>query len=191
VIYFTQTTESGPIKIGTTQDIDKRAKSLKAMLGVVPRILAVMDGGLQEERDLHRRFKGIRAPGKGRELFMPDASLLEFISTNGKPWSPKPAQTRLERLSDRSPLATRLNELSKAGVHIGGLLKANLFRLGYGDEVVSTKKIADLVTTKTGKKMSRQRVAQILNSVHIEDETIARIATAVGVSPGSLREYPE
>jgi hypothetical protein len=69
---------------------------------------------------------------------------------------------------------------------IGPILAANLYRLGYGEIVIRNADIARLIKQKTGREMSRQRIASILNSVRVEPSTIEMIANAIGVDPSEL-----
>lgn len=68
----------------------------------------------------------------------------------------------------------------------GPVLAKNLVRLGYADQVVRTTEVAKLVALNTGKPISRQRVAALLNAVRINPKTIAMIAKGLGVSPDEL-----
>ena len=69
---------------------------------------------------------------------------------------------------------------------IGPLLAHNLFRLGYAEIVVKSTALAELVTKKTGRNMTRQRISALMNAVRVEPETIALLAEAIGVKPGEL-----
>jgi hypothetical protein len=71
----------------------------------------------------------------------------------------------------------------------GTILAENLIRLGYSEHVIKTTEIARLVTEKTDKNMSRQRIASLLNAVRISPETWAALAKALGVEPGELRKW--
>jgi transcriptional regulator with XRE-family HTH domain len=68
----------------------------------------------------------------------------------------------------------------------GTVLKENLIRLGFYDKVIRTTEIAQRVTEKTGKSMSRQRIANLLNAIRISPETIQAIAKGLGVKPEEL-----
>jgi DNA-binding Xre family transcriptional regulator len=68
----------------------------------------------------------------------------------------------------------------------GPILVQNLCRLGYCEQVVRTTEISRLVAEKTGKSMSRQRIANLLNAAHITDTTLATLAEALGVKPEDL-----
>jgi hypothetical protein len=78
VIDFVQAaTDGGPIKIGTTDNLDTRLRVLEADYGRPLAVLATRPGGRAEERQWHRRFAHLRL---GRtEQFRPAAELLEAI----------------------------------------------------------------------------------------------------------------
>lgn len=69
---------------------------------------------------------------------------------------------------------------------IGPILAENLARLGYGRYVINAAEVAKLVAEKTGKPISRQRIAQIVNAVNVSDETIALLSMALEVDPSEL-----
>lgn len=69
---------------------------------------------------------------------------------------------------------------------IGPLLVLNLFRLGFADIVVRSSEIARLVSEKTGKSMTRQRIAAMTNAVRVEPGTIEQLAKGLGVKPSEL-----
>lgn len=73
---------------------------------------------------------------------------------------------------------------------MGPVLAANLIRLGYVETTVRATEVARLVT-ESGRPMSRQRMAALLNSVKIQRGTIEAIARGLGVEPEELlREGP-
>lgn len=69
---------------------------------------------------------------------------------------------------------------------VGPLLFKNFVRLGYGSMVVRAADIAEQVTKKTGKRISRQRISAITNAVRVEPETIELIAKGLGVKKEEL-----
>ena len=73
----------------------------------------------------------------------------------------------------------------------GKILAYNLKRLGYSEEVIKMAEIARLVTEKTEKKMSRQRISTILNAIRVTPETFELIARAIGVKPAELKRLPK
>ena len=77
MIYFMQPTTGGPVKIGHTADVDARHRQLESHYGQPLAILATIDGGRDEERELHQRFGHLRF---GRtEQFRPGSALMAFI----------------------------------------------------------------------------------------------------------------
>lgn len=71
----------------------------------------------------------------------------------------------------------------------GEVLLENLCRLGWCERVVKATDLASKVTETTGKNLSRQRVAQLLNAVRITDETIEFLAQGIGVDAAELRRW--
>jgi hypothetical protein len=77
VIYFLQPVDGGPVKIGFTDNLDVRRKALEANYGRELAILAMLDGGREEEAEVHARFSHLRF---GRtEQFKPAPDLMAFI----------------------------------------------------------------------------------------------------------------
>jgi hypothetical protein len=98
VIYFVQSTDGGPIKIGCTVDMDIRLKALERHYGQPLAVLATMPGWWEEERTIHARFAAHRM---GRtEQFRPDAEIMEFI---GRPLLACPDPDAAEVMTKRVP----------------------------------------------------------------------------------------
>ncbi len=77
MVYFVQAIEGGPIKIGTTANLDVRLKTLESIYGRPLAVLAIMEGGHDVEREIHARFNAHRF---GRtEQFRPASELMAFI----------------------------------------------------------------------------------------------------------------
>lgn len=74
---------------------------------------------------------------------------------------------------------------------IGPTLARNLYRLGYADIVVRSTDLAKLVSEKTGKSITRQRISAMMNAVRIEPDTIETLAKALGVKPSELTRAVE
>ncbi|MGW6569708.1 hypothetical protein [Streptomyces sp. NPDC054975] len=72
IVYFAR--RERLIKIGTTTNLPQRMMSLHA------RDLATEPGDIVRERQLHRRFEHLRAPGRGREWFQPGTDLIGYIN---------------------------------------------------------------------------------------------------------------
>jgi hypothetical protein len=80
VIYFMRITEGGTIKIGHSADVERRRKDLENFYGCPLEVLAILEGGQTEEKQLHARFAKFRC---GRtEQFRPDEELLKFIGAS-------------------------------------------------------------------------------------------------------------
>jgi hypothetical protein len=68
----------------------------------------------------------------------------------------------------------------------GRLLTRNLARLGYADVVVRSKEVADTISQKTGKRITRQRISALLNADRVTDKTLRMLADGLGVDPSEL-----
>ena len=78
MIYFIQSADGGPIKIGYARDIDSRVKALEGQSGKEMIVLASLPGGKKDETELHRRFAHLRLDAR-REQFRPAKDLVDFI----------------------------------------------------------------------------------------------------------------
>jgi hypothetical protein len=77
MIYFLQPTDGGPIKIGFSDNVDARVRQLEWHYGRPLALLGTMEGGREEETEIHSRFAHLRL---GRtEQFRPASELLAFI----------------------------------------------------------------------------------------------------------------
>ena len=65
---------------------------------------------------------------------------------------------------------------------IGPLLATALAHAGYAERVIRLADVATLIRQKTGRSVSRQRVAQWLNAVRLNRETVTLLAQALGMS---------
>lgn len=74
-VYFARCEKTGLVKIGYTQDLDRRVGELRR-LGAAPVVLATMPGNADTEHGLHARFADLRVDG---EWFRPEARLLAFV----------------------------------------------------------------------------------------------------------------
>lgn len=75
-VYFIQAESGGPIKIGKAVDPWQRLSQLQTGRHEKLHVLAVMPGGLDAEKQLHKKFAAHRVMG---EWFMPDEEILDFI----------------------------------------------------------------------------------------------------------------
>lgn len=69
----------GPVKIGCSDNLEKRHAQLEAYYGQPLLVLTTMEGDKTKELEIHRRFAHLRL---GRtEQFQPAPSLMEFIGS--------------------------------------------------------------------------------------------------------------
>lgn len=84
MIYFLQRAD-GAIKIGTTEKYYTRHSALAAQFGNL-KLLGVIEGGRQEEQQLHHQFSHVRVDTKRKsEWYQPSEELFEFIRKNTSP----------------------------------------------------------------------------------------------------------
>lgn len=81
-VYFIQSKDGGPIKIGCTTDVEKRRATLQTAHATELRVLATMRGGHRVEKSLHEGFTNDRVRHNG-EWFRPSSNLLDFIREIG------------------------------------------------------------------------------------------------------------
>jgi hypothetical protein len=72
-----QSVGGGPVKIGFSDCVERRQAELEATYGQPLAVLAVLEGGLETEREIHGRFSHLRL-GK-TEQFRPASDLMVFI----------------------------------------------------------------------------------------------------------------
>jgi site-specific recombinase XerD len=77
-IYFSQAGENGPIKIGRSVDVDRRAADIQVSSAEKLRVLATISSDPALERELHQRFAAFRLNG---EWFSPAEPLIAFIDS--------------------------------------------------------------------------------------------------------------
>jgi Meiotically up-regulated gene 113/Ribbon-helix-helix protein, copG family len=98
VIYFMRLANRA-IKIGHSANVDNRLKTLRDHFEGPVELLKVLEGGRQEEKEMHARFAHLRFPNT--EQFLPTSELLEFIeadpTSDPLPSSPNPKQEHAER----------------------------------------------------------------------------------------------
>lgn len=78
VVYFIQDTNSGPIKIGITKDIQTRFGELQRSSPIPLKILKTINGEKELEDQIHKHFKHLQQHG---EWFQPAKELLDFITS--------------------------------------------------------------------------------------------------------------
>jgi hypothetical protein len=77
LVYFAQSVNGGPIKIGISVDPLKRVRSIPYHDELI--LLATLPGGRKLEKKLHNRFSACRLQG---EWFEPSHDILDFIKDN-------------------------------------------------------------------------------------------------------------
>lgn len=75
-VYFIQTGETGPVKIGSSHDPESRLRSLQVANPDRLTLLGAIPGGYERERQLHSRFAHLLVHG---EWFRPAVELADFI----------------------------------------------------------------------------------------------------------------
>jgi len=115
MIYFLQPIDGGPVKIGHSADVEARLRQLEAHYGRPLALLAVREGGRDEEQAVHERFAHLRL---GRtEQFRPARELMEFI---GRPLLVDANPDAVEALAGRSDQA----DVDFLRVRVSGAYKA-------------------------------------------------------------------
>lgn len=79
-VYFVQSEDGGPIKIGWAQDVASRVRQLQVGQSRRLRVIDAIQCRRSYERDLHRQFAESRLFG---EWFEPTPELLELIEREG------------------------------------------------------------------------------------------------------------
>lgn len=78
VVYFVQATRGGPVKIGLSDNVERRLVELQCSSPYPLRIVATIDGTVTLERELHERFVADRMTG---EWFRPSRAIQEYLGT--------------------------------------------------------------------------------------------------------------
>lgn len=80
MIYFLRHAETGLIKIGRTKDKPTRLSTLMKEHGDLE-LVGLLPGYKSKEAELHQKFNHLNKRGilKGREWFVPDAELINYI----------------------------------------------------------------------------------------------------------------
>lgn len=98
IVYFARIGEDRPIKIGISDDVDRRPIQLERHCRQPLALSYVMDGVPDGERGIHERFAPLRLGMT--EQFRPGADLMEFV---GKPLPVRPDPIAVEVLKPGSP----------------------------------------------------------------------------------------
>lgn len=66
--------------------------------------------------------------------------------------------------------------------HMGNVLRDSLIRLGYVEKRVSLARIAETIEANTGRKMTRQRLYNILEKPTVTPKTLKDLAEGLGLT---------
>ncbi len=97
MIYATQATTGGPVKIGYSDNVPARIRQLERHYDRRLLLLATLPGSEVEERAIHDRFAHLRLGYT--EQFRPAADLMVFL---GLPIPPDPSPEAMKPMSGRS-----------------------------------------------------------------------------------------
>lgn len=75
-VYFIQSEQGGPIKIGSTTDTRKRLRELQTGSPTRLMLIGLVEGSEDYERELHRKFFHLRLEG---EWFLNGPELIDFV----------------------------------------------------------------------------------------------------------------
>ena len=77
MVYFIQADKNGPIKIGVSNNPSARLRQLQTGSHASLNLLAVIDGDMKKEHEIHKMFEKFRTDG---EWFQPDYEILAYIA---------------------------------------------------------------------------------------------------------------
>jgi hypothetical protein len=103
VVYMIQVGEHGPVKIGWTDDVERRLSGLQTANHERLRVIRLFEGGPAEERMLHKQFASQRLEG---EWFTFTKEMLDVV---GLP-EPKPKPPPAPRPSFEAPQTEKTPE---------------------------------------------------------------------------------
>jgi hypothetical protein len=138
LIYYIQSAEGGPIKVGYSNDVPRRIRQLEAHYGKPIAILGTMWGGRAEEAEIHARFAHLRI---GRtEQFRPAADLMAFI---GRPLFVNQSDVELMTPATGRPVPMRFEEDAyELARQAAALFKESI--VAYASRVIRERANADL-----------------------------------------------
>ncbi len=80
-VYFIQSGDSGPIKIGVSVSVDTRLKNIQVYHPLPLRVIGLIEGTVKKEHEVHTLFAKHRLRG---EWFSPSPEILAFIKENSE-----------------------------------------------------------------------------------------------------------
>lgn len=110
-VYFIQGRNEN-IKIGYTSRLYRRLTELRASDGPI-KVLAIIDGGVEEEKAIHSRFVAQKVWGKN-DWFTPSLELLEYISGIGWEYPPKEKTCHIPVLLSDQKMVIALQKLAES-----------------------------------------------------------------------------
>lgn len=111
-VYVIQAGDGGPCKIGRAKNVRQRLSELQVGTHMRLRLVALYEGGVLEERELHRQFRAFRLDGEWFWLRLPQA-LLEIKLTAIA--EPKPATKPLPQWVPEPDDEDKFEKLRKPG----------------------------------------------------------------------------
>ena len=104
-LYFFES-DSGLIKIGISQDVDKRIVQVSNQVKSKLKLIKVLKGCCQYERDLHKIFEDINIPYMLQtEWFHPTTDLISFIERLSEKNITNLCQKRLKKVTGRKKIS--------------------------------------------------------------------------------------
>ncbi len=154
MIYFMQSVDGGPIKIGSSEDVDRRRRQLEMDYGRHLIVLSVIPGDRRTEILIHEKFAHLRF--ERTEQFRPGADLLDYIGRNRTIEPEKPVT---KPLPSRKPDHIKV----KLGRRLAARAKYTAFTKGIGFESY----VESILLPRVNEEWERDVVAKLL----AEEET--------------------
>ena len=173
MVYFIRSKRSGRIKIGYSENVLRRALSIRADARSNVVILATMEGDRTVEKSLHLWFDWLNVTG---EWFEPHPDLLSYIESQATPWT-GPKSVGWERPEEYWQRIENPSPKVGGDVPAGPRIKRNLKRLATERRIPKTQRmIAALVQQSTGRPFGHQRLTLMLNSASIDSRHVEQLA---------------
>jgi Meiotically up-regulated gene 113 len=140
-IYFLQPTDGGPVKIGFSNDVDRRKAELEAKYEMPLILLRTMRGERKKEHELHMRFAHLRLGTS--EQFQPAPELMEFIGrplfTSANPDAVKEIESKLVSIRldltpqerDKLRVVAAMSPHKNMAVYVRELIREDISKYDY------------------------------------------------------------